>query len=581
MRSITGHNPGKHSNFFVLSLLYLLFSNAAAAPVESDFPWQKWGPEVFKQAKQEKKFVLLSLQAWWCHPCHQMNTITYDDSAVRDKIQEKFIPVYIDQDSRPDISQRFERWGWPATIIFDADGTEIVKLKGFYSPKFFIPILQATIDDPSPVNYGQFTGDERPTSQVVQLNDEQRAVIVNFMNKMYDNKHGGWGRNSKFVHGPTFNYALEQTAINQFDVNRAKQTIDGLIAMIDKHSGGVSQISLGMDWDDGLEEYPMFAQLAGLEAFSLAYSLWKEPKYLEAAEKVSLFLRNTMSAPDGGFYTSTGSHNFNPGIDQKRYSRENGQAILALTYFYYANADNDLLGFIESQARWVLKNRGFPGGGFQHDKNDLNGPFLSDSLSMAKALLALYQATGNRAWLNHSKQTADFIAQNFIDNETGGFLAAAQPSGSFMQKAVKNKDDNVSATRFFNRLFYYTGQDSYAEIARNGMGYLTSNHVLDAFWFLPGVLQAEYELNNQPVHITIVGDKNNSEAAKLHHAALRYPTTYKRAEWWDKNEGPLLNDDVSYPQMSRAAAFACSDRVCSKPAFNEEQLTQAIKSLYH
>ena len=70
--------------------------------------------------------MLLSLQAWWCEPCHQMNTITYDDPQVRELIADRFIPVYVDQDSRPDISQRYERWGWPATIIFGADGTEIV-----------------------------------------------------------------------------------------------------------------------------------------------------------------------------------------------------------------------------------------------------------------------------------------------------------------------------------------------------------------------------------------------------------------------------------------------------------------------
>ena len=46
--------------------LALLTSNLHAAPVRSDFPWQDWGPEVFERAERENKFVLLSLQAWWC-----------------------------------------------------------------------------------------------------------------------------------------------------------------------------------------------------------------------------------------------------------------------------------------------------------------------------------------------------------------------------------------------------------------------------------------------------------------------------------------------------------------------------------
>ena len=48
----------------------------------------------------------------------------------------------------PDISQRYERWGWPATTGLRPDGTEIVKLRGFYSPKFFIPVLEETVPRP-------------------------------------------------------------------------------------------------------------------------------------------------------------------------------------------------------------------------------------------------------------------------------------------------------------------------------------------------------------------------------------------------------------------------------------------------
>ena len=36
-----------------------------------------------------------------------------------------------DQDANPDLASRYGDWGWPATIIFDPDGKEIVKLQGF------------------------------------------------------------------------------------------------------------------------------------------------------------------------------------------------------------------------------------------------------------------------------------------------------------------------------------------------------------------------------------------------------------------------------------------------------------------
>ena len=37
-------------------------------------------------------------------------------------LQDHFVLIYVDQDARPDISNRYQDWGWPATIIFDAKG---------------------------------------------------------------------------------------------------------------------------------------------------------------------------------------------------------------------------------------------------------------------------------------------------------------------------------------------------------------------------------------------------------------------------------------------------------------------------
>ena len=115
-----------------------------------------------------------------------MNRETYDDPGVRKHLLEHFIPVRVDQDSRPDISQRYERWGWPATIIFGPDGTEIVKLRGFFSPQFFMPVLVETVKDPSPVDYGTRGGPERGRTLARSLTEAQRAEIRAFIDQSYD-----------------------------------------------------------------------------------------------------------------------------------------------------------------------------------------------------------------------------------------------------------------------------------------------------------------------------------------------------------------------------------------------------------
>ena len=135
----------------VLILALLFAMGAHAAPIENrDGFWSEWSQATFARAAREHKFVVVSLQSWWCKWCHVMNEETWSKAEVRAVLKDHFIPVYVDQDSRPDISQRYERWGWPATIIFGPDGKEIAKLRGFYSAQFFIPVLTETIKDPTP-----------------------------------------------------------------------------------------------------------------------------------------------------------------------------------------------------------------------------------------------------------------------------------------------------------------------------------------------------------------------------------------------------------------------------------------------
>src|SRR6202162_1119095 len=84
--------------------------------------------------------------AWCC----VMDEETYRDPTVVKLINSKFIALKVDQDSRPDLSNRYEDYGWPATIVFNSDGSEIVKRRGYLPPGQMASMLQAIIDDPSP-----------------------------------------------------------------------------------------------------------------------------------------------------------------------------------------------------------------------------------------------------------------------------------------------------------------------------------------------------------------------------------------------------------------------------------------------
>lgn len=566
----------------ILVLALTLSSAARAAPIENgDGFWSEWNDATFARAASEKKFVIVSLQSWWCRWCHVMNRETWANAEVRGLLKDKFIPVYLDQDSRPDISQRYERWGWPATIIFAPDGTEIVKLRGFYSPQFFMPILTATIADPSPVNYPDPGGAERERTLATGLSNAQRDEILAFIDQAWDEENAGWSK-SKFVDGPMLTWALQRA--RQGDAKnevRIKRVLTLMAAnMVDNTTGAMNQVNLKPDWSEPAREYPMFAQEAGLSAYARAWVMYGDPAYRQAADRIYGFLKNTLAAPGGGFYASLGMSEGEPGVDRRLYARETAQAVSGLLAYYDATGIAEARNLAASGLRWALANRALPGGGFRHAEQDKGGPYLADNVEMAKALLALHRSTGEREWLVQAQETADFMARTFIDPATGGFIASASPDAKQITKPIKQREDNVSAVRMFSLLSSYTGAARYREIAEAGMGYLTSPAVLDAFGFLPDVLLAEDELRNEPVHVTIVGAKNDPRSGALYRAALAYPLVNKRAEWWDKREGNLPNADVDYPDFPDGpAAFACTSTFCSYPVTEPAAISAQLDSL--
>jgi hypothetical protein len=65
------------TRILALSLALSFTTAAHAAPIDnSDGFWSEWSDATFARAAREKKFVIMSLQSWWCRWCHVMNQET-------------------------------------------------------------------------------------------------------------------------------------------------------------------------------------------------------------------------------------------------------------------------------------------------------------------------------------------------------------------------------------------------------------------------------------------------------------------------------------------------------------------------
>jgi uncharacterized protein YyaL (SSP411 family) len=584
------------NTLIAVSAAVMFAAQGNAAPIS----WQsRWSDAVFAQAAKEHRFVILDLHAVWCHWCHVMDDKTYSDPKVQALIGKRYLAVSVDADSDPDLNSRYGDWGWPATIVLAADGTEIVKRRGYIPPQQMAALLQAIINDPSP-------GPSVAPPVVIaedggsRLTSRQRAAALQSYHGSYDDQHGGWGDVHKFIDAAALELAYsEGDAGDMAALRRARQTLDANLRLIDPVWGGVYQYSDEVDWLSPHYEKLMAFQADDLRLYSEAYARWQDPRYLAAARSLYLYTTTFLAAPDGGFYVSQDAdvsaqisgHEFYPKddagrralgmprIDVHEYARETGWAIRALCKYYDVTGDENALGQAIRAARWSLANRLAPGGAFRHDLVDRGGPFLDDSLAMGQAFVALYRSSGDREWLGAAQAVLAAINRQLRDPKAGFVAApAAKLERGVFRNPIRQPEQNAALVRIANLMHHYTGDARYQKMASHAMRYLVGFSKAAPDQLRAEILLADRELSAAPIHITIVGGKSDSAARDLHAAALRYPSDYLQIEWWDRAEGRLPNPEVNYPQLDRAAAFACTASACSMPVFNSAEIEPAVRA---
>jgi thiol:disulfide interchange protein len=130
--------------FFIICFIA---SSTWATENNSILKWQKWSPKVFEQARREGRLVLLDLTAEWCQFCRKMDETSYRDPQVINIIKHNYIPVRAAEETNSALAKRYD--GRPTTVIFDGNGIEIIKRRGYLRPQWLLWLLEAVAQNPS------------------------------------------------------------------------------------------------------------------------------------------------------------------------------------------------------------------------------------------------------------------------------------------------------------------------------------------------------------------------------------------------------------------------------------------------
>ena len=418
-------------------------------------PWLEWGPDAFARAAAEQKPLLLAIGTAWCRWTHEMDRVSFCDPAVVRLDSERFIPVRVDADRRPDVSERYTLGGWPTTAFLTPAG-EILSGGTYVEPAPLAVVLeqvatafaarQATIDAPvaEPASADRDISTD-PDPAVPGLDEDAGAWLDELLLARFDEMWGGFGSEPKRVYADALAAALlrcRDTA--NPDVTRiVTHTLDAIDSrgLWDTVEGGFFRYCERHDWSQPHVEKVLKVNARLLELYLSASRLLDRPDYAERAAAIIRFVHGTFADSDGGFFASQRADQEYlalsslearrsravPPIDRTVYT--DATAVMASAYILGASVlgDRSLAEFAATSIDRLVMETYERGGGVGHNATGVPVArgLLTDQVMVSAALLDLFDATGQDVYLDMPRELMAYCDQSMWD-EAGGFTDRAQ-----------------------------------------------------------------------------------------------------------------------------------------------------------
>jgi uncharacterized protein len=279
-------------------------------PVE----WYPWGEEALARAKAEDKPIFLSIGYSACHWCHVMERESFENPAIAELMNERFVNIKVDREERPDLDEIYmaatqmlaRQGGWPNSVFLTPD------LKPFFAGTYFPPeprygrpgfpdILKGVAEAFASrrEEIGQVASEVAGQIQALsEMTASQEPVGPKLLSRAFgdlagrfDPAHGGFGGAPKFPHSMDVSFLLRyhKRTGNAEALRMAVVSLDRMArgGLCDQIGGGFHRYAVDAQW-----LVPHFEKMLYDNAL-LART------YVEAAQAVAP-LQPSHALPDGG-----------------------------------------------------------------------------------------------------------------------------------------------------------------------------------------------------------------------------------------------------------------------------------------
>jgi uncharacterized protein YyaL (SSP411 family) len=559
---------------------------------ENKVSWLPWNEETFKKAQQLDKPILLGISAVWCHWCHVMDQTTYSESQVAELIADKFVPIRVDRDKRPDIDRRYNRGGWPSIVFLTPDGE--ILTGGTYIPPQQMTFLLEHVSRIYHKNKGDLKSKieelekKRKKPSIAHSLDleEFRSVIDSLTLEVasrFDPTHGGFGAAPKFPHSEAIRLMLLQHLIHghKAALNIVKKTLatmgDG--GLYDKEEGGFFRYSTTRDWCIPHYEKMCEDNAKLLINYLEAYQVTGEESFRDTAKGILAHVNKKLSdQKNGGFYGSQDADEIYyklslkerqtrtpPRIDTTLFVNWNAMMCSAYLLASAVLEEPSHQKFALRTVDLLLKKAFSPKNGMKHylieNENPLSG-LLIDQVYMTKCLLNCYQATSEGKFLEYAESLAGYVLDNLWD-DAGGFYDKPKDTNAFGALKLQDKplEENSVAADALLRLYHLTGKKKYLEVAKKTLEYCASDY--ERYGIIGSVYGLAIELYLHAMQVHIVGSMKDAVTLRLRSESLRAYNPLKVVETLDPIQDRDRLKELGYPLAEAPTAYICSEGTCN------------------
>ena len=271
-----------------------------------------------------------------------------------------------------------------------------------------------------------------------------------------------------------------------------------------------------------------------------------------------------------------------PGRDDKVLADWNGLAIAALARAASVFERPEWLARAREAFGFVMTQMGAPDGRVQHAwrlGRVTAAGLLDDQAAMARAALALREATGEATYLAEAEQIIAATQAHFSDDH-GGFYTTADDAADVPLARPRTAADNATPAgvgllaEVLARLFHLTGDTAWGARTEALLRAFSDPERITG---MPGVLAAA-DLLEEAATVVIAGDPADPQAQALTMAALRSPdpaVVVLRALQPDGLPAghPAFGEG---PVGGAPAAYVCRRSVCGLPLVDADALQQQL-----